>query len=318
MRLINTRHAWRKVLVGATAAGLLAFVPTAPGFAAPLTSGHASDARHNCHAGKIHGTTSSSARSTQGGAVEPNTDAAYQRELAQWKTGTLPHARITAVGGRIPVFFHVITNGSGISHGDIPMSQINDQIAVLNAAYAAGAWKFRLKAVDRTNNQQWYTMTPGSAAETAAKTALRKGSANDLNIYSANIGGGLLGWATFPSSYASDPTDDGVVILYSSVPGGTAAPYDEGDTATHEVGHWMGLFQTFQGGCAKPGDMVKDTAPESSPAFGCPAGRDTCPRHGPDPIINFMDYSDDPCMNTFTTGQFDRMEQQYTLYRRDK
>ena len=77
----------------------------------------------------------SSARSTPGGAAEPNVDAAYQRELAQWKAGTLPHARITAVGGKIKVHFHVINNGSGLAHGDIPQSQINDQMAVLNAAY---------------------------------------------------------------------------------------------------------------------------------------------------------------------------------------
>jgi hypothetical protein len=226
-----------------------------------------------------------------------------------------------ARGAAIQVYWHVINKGTGIANGDIPSGQISDQITVLNRAYANTGYSFVLAATDRTTNASWYTATNGTTAEQNMKNALRRGSADDLNIYSNNMGGGLLGWATFPSSYASSPKMDGVAILFSSVPGGTTAPYNEGDTATHEVGHWLGLYHTFQGGCSNSGDLVSDTAAERSPAYGCPVGRDSCAGKrfpGDDPITNFMDYTDDACMDTFTSGQVSRIDTQWATYRNGK
>ncbi|NRB23079.1 zinc metalloprotease [Shewanella sp.] len=226
----------------------------------------------------------------------------------------------TPVGKVIPVYFHVITSDSG--SGDVT-NKVNAQIDVLNKAFAAGngeggfdtLFVFNLVATTLTANDSWYTAGPNSSAEASMKSALRQGGASTLNIYANNMGGGLLGWATFPTSYTNDPLDDGIVILNQSMPGGSAAPYSEGDTATHEVGHWLGLYHTFQGGCSKSGDLVSDTAAERSPAYGCPAGRNTCRKGGDDPIENFMDYTYDSCMFEFTERQSERMDMISGSYR---
>ena len=228
-------------------------------------------------------------------------------------------ALAAVTGGTIDVYFHVINNGVGEQDGNVPNSQIIAQINVLNAANGPWGWRFNLVSTDRTTNAEWYTAGPGSPGERTMKAALHRGTAEDLNIYSSNPGGGLLGWATFPSDYSRAPSQDGVVVLFSSLPGGSAAPYNQGDTATHEVGHWMGLYHTFQGGCnEKRGDFVSDTSAERSPAFGCPQGRDTCTGRkfpGLDPIENFMDYTDDACMDRFSAGQDDRMDAMFATYR---
>lgn len=248
-------------------------------------------------------------------ATKAQVDLEIAPALAQLGVSKPGVTRQAVTGGTIPVYWHVINNGTSLSQGNIPDSQITAQINVLNAAYASTGWQFSLVATDRTTNASWYTCSGGSC-ESQMKNALRQGSADDLNIYSNNMGGGLLGWATFPSSYNSQPKMDGVVLLYSSVPGGTAAPYNLGDTGTHEVGHWMGLYHTFQGGCNGSGDGVSDTNAEKSPAYGCPTGRNSCPnKPGNDPITNFMDYTDDSCMNTFSAGQDVRMDSLFTTYR---
>jgi len=223
---------------------------------------------------------------------------------------------VNAFAVSIPVYFHVIRDSSG--NGGVTTTQINNQITVLKNAYASAGVSFYLAGTDYTNNSTYYTCTSGQACETSMKNALHKGTASALNFYTNNMGGGLLGWATFPWSYASAPLKDGVVVLQSSLPGGSATNYNQGDTGTHEVGHWMGLYHTFQGGCTSPGDSVSDTAYEASPANGCPSGRDTCSTSGLDPITNFMDYTYDSCMNTFSAGQNSRMNSMWNSYRLGK
>ncbi len=253
--------------------------------------------------------------------VEPSDveKARVELEIAAHLDGsTLGVSRQALTGGVINVYFHVVNNGSGLNNGDISTQMINDQMNVLNAAFGPSGWTFNLVSTDRTTNATWYANCYGTA-EGAMKAALRQGTADDLNVYTCNPSGGILGYATFPSSYTNQPSLDGVVLLYSSLPGGNAVPYNLGDTGTHEVGHWMGLYHTFQGGCVRKdsgGDGVLDTPAEKSAAFGCPTGRDSCNRlAGVDPITNFMDYTDDFCMDRFSAGQDSRMDSMFTTYR---
>lgn len=214
----------------------------------------------------------------------------------------------------IPVRWHVVRAGTSASQGNISDAMIQDQIDVLNDAYAGTGFQFYLASVDRTTNKRWYTGCYGSQ-EKKMKQALRIDPANNLNIYSCKPSQGILGYAYFPNSFSESDYRHGVVLLDQSLPGGSAAPYNEGDTATHEVGHYLGLYHTFQGGCAGNGDYVSDTAAEASAAYGCPAGRDTCSGGGPDPIENFMDYTDDSCMYLFSGGQTTRMHSMTSTYR---
>ena len=183
------------------------------------------------------------------------------------------------------------------------------------------SFRFVKSSVTRTQNDTWYSAGPGSAAETQMKNALHTGTADDLNFYT-NSGGGYLGWATFPNEYTVRPNMDGVVCYWASLPGSNYVPYNEGDTGTHEVGHWLGLYHTVQGGCSGSGDGVSDTPAERSATFGCPTRNlDTCKSKstpGLDPYENFMDYTDDPCMYKFSAGQADRQDTMWATYRAGK
>ena len=258
--------------------------------------------------------------------------------LARWASNHPAAARAAASGDGIvtvPVAFHVLRKDTTVAGGNAPLSWIQSQIDVLNDAYsgrtggAETGFRFKLVSVDRTTEPSWFKLfyvqggTPrffrGSHKEIRVKKALHTGGPETLNVYTGALGKLLLGWAYFPSTFegpgAFPRFYDGVVIDFRTMPGATFGPYDEGDTLTHEVGHWFQLFHTFQNGCTTPGDRISDTPYEASPAFGCPDGRNTCSRPGLDPIQNFMDYTDDACMFRFTSDQAARMQMAWDRYR---
>lgn len=215
-------------------------------------------------------------------------------------------------------FIH-ITDGDD---GRISEEQRVKQIEVLNEAFNPHQIKFHYdpSSVKEADNSVWFRMGHRSTAEREAKTALHVAPETHLNFYTAGIGGGLLGWATFPYELAGDRDMDGVVMLHSTLPGGSTAPYNLGQTATHESGHWLGLYHTFQSGCVGVGDHVDDTVAHGGPNYGKPEvglPHNACDPNNDAPVKNFMNYVDDDWMDHFTEKQGGRMREQIATFRPD-
>jgi hypothetical protein len=221
----------------------------------------------------------------------------------------------------VPTYVHVVTP-DGVE-GNVPSSTIREQVRVLTASFGGSyggvdtGFRFELASIDRTVNADWYFAGPTTNGERDMKHALHQGGPDALNIY-LTTAGIYLGWSYFPSIVDTPGQAylDGIVVDWKSLPGlGLYPRFDLGFTATHEVGHWLNLYHTFQGGCNRWGDYVDDTPPQRTPSFGCPVGKDTCADPGEDPIHNFMDYSDDPCYTEFTAGQAARMQDAWLHWR---
>jgi hypothetical protein len=224
----------------------------------------------------------------------------------------------------VPTYFHIVHATSG--SGNVTNKAVWHQLYVLKGTFdgfehggESAGFNFTMAGITRTANDAWHNAGPETPDERAMKQALRQGGNNALNVYLTS-GAGYLGWAYFPEILKTpDAILDGVVVDWRSMLETSTqyqGTYDLGKTLPHEVGHWLNLYHTFQGGCTEPGDMIPDTPAQASPTSGCPIGRDSCPSlPGLDPIHNYMDYSYDECYYEFTPDQILRMQDAWIEWR---
>lgn len=245
-------------------------------------------------------------------SMEP--DAGSRRAVRDADRRDATRATVATAASRrtIDVVVHVVraTNDAG----DVPRSWIIRQMSVMNRAYRRSPFKFRLSKITRTTNDKWFRMDKDTAEERDAKNKLHTGKLATMNVYVTGTKE-LLGWAVFPDEARQKGKQDGIVVNYGTLPGGTNRPYHLGDTLVHEAGHWFGLYHTFGDDTCVDNDDVSDTPAENGPAHGCPTGRDTCRGGGKDPIHNYMDYGNDACLTEFTPGQRRLMGQRTGRYR---
>ncbi|UOB15943.1 M43 family zinc metalloprotease [Abyssalbus ytuae] len=254
-------------------------------------------------------------------------------EIENFTQKAIKNRELSRIDGSIitiPVVVHVIYSNS---QENISTAQIQSQIDVLNEDFrrlnsdADNTWsqaadteiEFCLATVDPNGNSTTGITRKSSTTTSWGTNDAMKSSAQGgvdpwdtsqyLNMWVCNIGGGILGYAQFPGGSAAT---DGVVMgpqyFGSSAKGSgfyLSSPFDLGRTTTHEVGHYFNLRHIWGDGGCSVDDFVSDTPTSDAANYGCSTGHSSC--GSVDMVQNYMDYSDDSCMNLYTQGQKDRM-----------
>lgn len=233
----------------------------------------------------------------------------------------------------IPVVFHIITDGAGAENLSAAIIQAQlDQLNIdfrnlagsTDPAAADVEVEFCLATLDPSDNtmaepgiNRVTTFGDGPFSTNNIDNNIKPGTiwppTEYMNIWVCAIQGGVLGYAQFPdaSGLAGMPggaggaaNTDGVVVGFGTVGSiatpGSAPPYNLGRTLTHEVGHWVGLRHIWGDGACGVDDFCGDTPTSDASNFGCP-NHTSCGTQ--DMVENYMDYTDDACMDIFTADQ---------------
>ncbi len=218
-------------------------------------------------------------------------------------------------------FLDFTTPEGDFVNGMVSNETIAEQTEVLNNAYNGFGYSFSVGSIDSAVNAGWYYATDSHKFETgqwenddqflAMTEVMTVDVPTSINFFwtGASMTAGL---GVHPWSFPEDDPHHGLYCANYTIPGGTE-PFTEGYTGVHEVGHYLGLYHTFENGCDNPGDEVDDTPYQEEANTGCPTNPHSCNSY--DDVGNYMDYMDDICMSHFTEGQQVRIQWAIETYR---
>lgn len=266
------------------------------------------------------------------GTVDKYAGLSKNQELSQENASTRAPVQGLVT---IPVVFHIVYNNAAENISD---EQIYSQLEVLNEDFqnkisAPLMWhevagnpemEFCLATRDIYGNAtcgitRTYTDSTVFRIQTSIKDESTGGisgwpATDYLNVFVCDIAN-LRGYATFPDA---EDSIDGIVIDYLSFGRGAEFTYSSprfnlGRTGTHEVGHWLRLSHVWGDGGCDIDDGIKDTPSAAGPNFGCNVGSLACRGDSLNMVQNYMDYSDDSCMNLFTQDQVNLMRKAFDI-----